>query len=319
MAGEATPAQIGAYLTALRMKGETVPEITGSVRAMRRSAVAVQPAVSPMDLVDTCGTGGDGAGTFNISTTAAFVVAGTGQKVAKHGNRSVSSKSGSADVLLALGVNLDLTPEQVAQAIDRVGIGFLFAPKLHPAMKHAIGPRRELGVRTIFNVLGPLTNPAGARSQLIGVYDGNLTEPLAKVLGELGSTGAFVVHGHGGLDELTTTGPNRVSRLQAGDVVTETFDPADLGFSRANPADLTGGTAEENAEITRNILAGRERGARRDVVVLNAAAALVAAGKAADLTGGLELANQSLDSGAAQAVLDNFVAITQQFRPEQGQ
>jgi anthranilate phosphoribosyltransferase len=318
MAGEATPAQIGAYLTALRMKGETVPEITGSVRAMRRSALAVQPAVSPMDLVDTCGTGGDGAGTFNISTSAAFVVAGTGQKVAKHGNRSVSSKSGSADVLLALGVNLDLTPEQVAQAIDRVGIGFLFAPKLHPAMKHAIGPRRELGVRTIFNILGPLTNPAGARSQLIGVYDGKLTEPLAEVLGELGSTGAYVVHGHGGLDELTTTGPNRVSRLRAGDVVTETFDPADLGFTRANPADLTGGTAEENAEITRNILAGREHGARRDVVVLNAAAALVAAGKATDLAGGLGLANQSIDSGAAQTVLDNFVAFTQQFRPEQG-
>ena len=313
MAGEATPAQIGAYLMALRMKGETVAEITGSVRAMRRSAVAVRPAVSPMDLVDTCGTGGDGAGTFNISTTAAFVVAGTGQKVAKHGNRSVSSKSGSADVLLALGVNLELTPEQVAQAIDRVGIGFLFAPKLHPAMKHAIGPRREVGIRTIFNILGPLTNPAGARAQVIGVYDGQLTEPLAQVLGELGSKGAFVVHGHGGLDELTTTGPNRVSRLQAGQVVTETLDPADLGFNRANPADLAGGTAEENAEITRHILAGREQGTRRDVVVLNAAAALVAAGKAAGLAGGIELANQSIDSGAALAVLEEFVAFTQQF------
>ncbi len=316
MGGEATPAQIGAYLMALRMKGETVAEITGSVRAMRRSAVAVRPAVSPMDLVDTCGTGGDGAGTFNISTTAAFVVAGTGQKVAKHGNRSVSSKSGSADVLLALGVNLDLTPEQVAQAIDRVGIGFLFAPKLHPAMKHAIGPRREMGVRTIFNILGPLTNPAGARAQVIGVYDGQLTEPLANVLGQLGSKGAFVVHGHGGLDELTTTGPNRVSRLQAGQVATETLDPADLGFARANPADLAGGTAEENAEITRNILAGRERGARRDVVVLNSAAALVAAGKATDLVGGIELANESIDSGAALAVLDEFIAFTQQFKPE---
>ncbi len=316
MAGEATPAQIGSYLTALRMKGETVEEITGSVRAMRNSAVAVRPAASPADLVDTCGTGGDGAGTFNISTTAAFVVAGAGQKVAKHGNRSVSSKSGSADVLLALGVNLDLTPEQVAQAIDQVGLGFLFAPKLHPAMKHAIGPRRELGVRTIFNILGPLTNPAGAMSQVIGVYDGQLTEPLAKVLAELGSRGAFVVHGHGGLDELTTTGPNRVSRLANGQVVTDTLDPAELGFAKAMPADLVGGTAEENAEITRNILGGRENGARRDVVVLNAAAALVAAGKAADLSAGIRLANESIDSGAAQEVLDKFVAFTRQFGQE---
>lgn len=313
MAGEATPAQIGAYLTALRMKGETVEEITGSARAMRSLAAPVRPNTGPADLVDTCGTGGDSAGTFNISTTAAFVVAGTGQKVAKHGNRSVSSKSGSADVLGALGVNLELTPAQVAQAIDEIGIGFLFAPKLHPAMKHAIGPRRELGVRTIFNVLGPLTNPAGAQSQIIGVYDERLTEPLAQVLGELGSRGAFVVHGHGGLDELTTTGPNRVSRLQQGQVTTETLDPLDLGFARASLADLLGGTAEENASITRNILAGRENGPRRDVVVLNAAAALVAAGKADDLPAGITLAQQSLDSGAALAVLEKFVAFTQQF------
>lgn len=313
MAGEATPAQIGAYLTALRMKGETVEEITGSARAMRLLAAPVRPNTAPTELVDTCGTGGDGAGTFNISTTAAFVVAGAGQKVAKHGNRSVSSKSGSADVLGALGVNLDLTPQQVAQAIDEVGIGFLFAPKLHPAMKHAIGPRRELGVRTIFNVLGPLTNPAGAQAQIIGVYDPRLTEPLAQVLGELGSRGAFVVHGHGGVDELTTTGPNRVSRLQGGQVITETLDPADLGFARATPADLVGGTAEENADITRDILAGRERSSRRDVVVLNAAAALVAAGRAADLPAGITLANESLDSGAALAVMEKFVAFTQRF------
>jgi anthranilate phosphoribosyltransferase len=313
MSGEATPAQIGAYLMALRMKGETVAEITGSVRAMRHSAVAVRPAAGPADLVDTCGTGGDGAGTFNISTTAAFVVAGTGQKVAKHGNRSVSSKSGSADVLLALGANLDLTPEQVAQAVDEVGIGFLFAPKLHPAMKHAIGPRREVGVRTIFNILGPLTNPAGALSQVVGVYDGRLTEPLARVLAELGSRGAFVVHGHGGLDELTTTGPNRVSRLENGQVSSEILDPAALGFAPAAPADLLGGTAEENAEITRDILSGRQNGPRRDVVILNAAAALVAAGKAADLSAGIEQAGESIDSGAAQKVLDNFVAFTQNF------
>jgi anthranilate synthase/phosphoribosyltransferase len=311
MAGEATPAQIGSYLTALRMKGETVEEITGSARAMRSLAAPVRPNTTPAELVDTCGTGGDSAGTFNISTTAAFVVAGTGQKVAKHGNRSVSSKSGSADVLAALGVNLELTPPQVAQAIDEVGIGFLFAPKLHPAMKHAIGPRRELGVRTIFNVLGPLTNPAGAQAQIIGVYDERLTEPLAQVLGELGSRGAFVVHGHGGVDELTTTGPNRVSRLQNGQVITDTLDPLDLGFARANAADLDGGTAEENAEITRNILAGGENGPRRDVVVLNAAAALVACGKATDLRAGINLANQSLDSGAALAVLNKFVEFTQ--------
>ncbi len=313
MAGEATPAQIGAYLTALRMKGETVEEITGSARAMRSLAAPVRPHTSPAELVDTCGTGGDSAGTFNISTTAAFVVAGTGQKVAKHGNRSVSSKSGSADVLAALGVNLDLTPQQVAQAIDEVGIGFLFAPKLHPAMKHAIGPRRELGVRTIFNVLGPLTNPAEARSQIIGVYDERLTEPLARVLGELGSQGAFVVYGHGGVDELTTTGPNRVSRLQDGQVKTETLDPADLGLARANPADLLGGTPEENAEITRNILAGQENGPRRDVVALNAAAALVACGRAADLPAGLKLANESINSSAALAVMEKFIKFTQQF------
>jgi anthranilate synthase/phosphoribosyltransferase len=312
MAGEATPAQIGAYLTALRMKGETVEEITGSARAMRSLAAPVRPNTSPADLVDTCGTGGDSAGTFNISTTAAFVVAGTGQKVAKHGNRSVSSKSGSADVLAALGVNLELTPQQVAQAIDEVGIGFLFAPKLHPAMKHAIGPRRELGVRTIFNVLGPLTNPAGARSQIIGVYDERLTEPLAQVLGELGSRGAFVVHGHGGLDELTTTGPNRVSRLQKGRVETEMLDPEELGFARAKLEDLLGGTAEENAEITRDILANRQNGPRRDVVVLNAAAALVACGQADDLPAGIKQANQSLDSGAALSVLEKFVEFTQQ-------
>jgi anthranilate phosphoribosyltransferase len=311
MSGEASPAQIGAYLMALRMKGETVEEITGSARSMRRSAVPVIPATPPDELVDVVGTGGDGSGTFNISTTAAFVVAGTGQKVAKHGNRAASSKSGSADVLAALGVNLDLTPEQVAQAIDEVGIGFMFAVKHHPAMKHAIGPRREMGVRTIFNFLGPLTNPAGALSQMTGVYDGALTETMARVLNSLGSKGAFIVHGYGGLDELTTTGPNKISRLQDGQVTTETLDPADLGFAQADPADLLGGTPEENAQITRDILAGQKNGPRRDVVVLNASAALVAAGKAADLQMGLKLANESIDSGAALDTLDKFVAFTQ--------
>ena len=311
MAGEATPSQIGAYLMALRMKGETVEEITGSARAMRRAAVQVRPATPPEQLVDVVGTGGDGVGTFNISTTTAFVVAGTGQKVAKHGNRAASSKSGSADVLAALGVNLDLTPEQVADAIDEVGIGFLFAVKHHPAMKHAIGPRRELGVRTVFNILGPLTNPANAKSLAVGVYDGRLTEPLAKVLGELGNKSAFVYHGHGGLDELTTTGPNQVSRLKNGQVTTETLDPTELGFAPASIDDLLGGTADENAEITRAILTGRQAGARRDVVLLNAAAALVAAGKADSLAMGIKLAGDSIDSGAAMSVLRRFIEFTQ--------
>jgi anthranilate synthase/phosphoribosyltransferase len=312
MAGEATPAQIGAYLMALRMKGETVDEITGSAKSMRRAAVPVKTITPPDQLVDVVGTGGDGVGTFNISTTAAFVVAGTGQKVAKHGNRAASSKSGSADVLDALGVNLNLGPEQVATAIDEVGIGFMFAVKHHPAMKHAIGPRREMGVRTIFNFLGPLTNPAGALSQMTGVYDGGLTETMAQVLAGLGSKGAIIVHGHGGLDELTTTGPNKISRLQDGQVLTETLDPADYGFGRATLQDLAGGTPEENAEITRTILSGQHAGPRRDVVVLNAAAALLAAGRAADLRAGIELANESLDSGAALATLDKLVAFSQQ-------
>ncbi len=313
MGGEATPAQIGGYLMALRMKGETVDEITGSARAMRRAAVRVQTQTPPDELVDVVGTGGDGAGTFNISTTAAFVVAGAGQKVAKHGNRAASSKSGSADVLSALGVNLDLTPEQVTRAIDEVGIGFMFAVKHHPAMKHAIGPRREMGVRTIFNILGPLTNPAGALSQVTGVFDGELTETLARVLGSLGSKGAFVFHGHGGLDELTTTGPNKISRLKNGQVTTQMLDPLELGFARARPEDLQGGTPEENAEITRNILAGGQNGTKRDVVALNAAAALIAAGKADDFPEAIKLAHESIESGAALKVLNQFVEFTQSF------
>lgn len=312
MGGEATPSQIGGYLMALRMKGETVDEITGSAKAMRRAAVRIKPETPADELVDVVGTGGDGSGTFNISTTAAFVVAGTGQKVAKHGNRAASSKSGSADVLAALGVNLDIRPDLVCRAIDEVGIGFMFAVKHHPAMRHAIGPRREMGIRTIFNVLGPLTNPAGALSQATGVYDGELTEIMARVLGELGSKGAFVFHGHGGLDELTTTGPNKVSRLKDGQVTTETFDPTDLGFAKADPADLLGGTPEENAAITRNILAGQESGPKRDVVLLNAAAGLIAAGKVDNFAAGIEAARESIDSGAALKVLTNFAKFTQQ-------
>jgi anthranilate phosphoribosyltransferase len=310
MEGQATPAQIGAFLTALRMKGESVSEIAGCARAMRRSAVPVRPQ-RPEALVDTCGTGGDGAGTFNISTTAAFVAAGAGQPVAKHGNRSISSRCGSADVLEALGVNLDLTSDQVAASVDEVGIGFLFAPNLHPAMKHAIGPRRELGVRTIFNVLGPLTNPANASAQVLGVYDPDLTETLAHVLGTLGSQAAFVVHGSGGLDELTTSGPNRVSALRDGRVETHSLDPADLGFHRARSSDLRGGDATENAAITRGILSGTINGARRDVVVLNAAAALFVGGQAQTLPEGVRLAEGSIGSGSAQRVLDHLIEFSQ--------
>jgi anthranilate synthase/phosphoribosyltransferase len=310
MEGQATPAQIGAFLTALKMKGEAVSEIAGCARAMRRSAVPVRPQ-RPEALVDTCGTGGDGSGTFNISTTAALVAAGAGQPIAKHGNRSVSSKCGSADVLEALGVNLDLTPNQVAASVDEVGIGFLFAPALHPAMKHAIGPRRELGVRTIFNVLGPLTNPANASAQVLGVYDPDLTETLARVLGTLGSEAAFVVHGSGGLDELTTSGPNQVSALRDGKVETHSLDPADLGFERASAAELRGGDATENAAITRGILTGTINGARRDVVVLNASAALLVGGRADTLSDAVRLAEGSLDSGSARRVLDDLIEFSQ--------
>ena len=316
MGGEATPAQIGAFLAALRMKGETVEEITGCARAMRRSAIAVRP--QRQDLIDTCGTGGDRTGTFNISTTAAFVVAGAGLAVAKHGNRSVSSHCGSADVLEALGVNLALAPEQVARCIDEVGIGFLFAPLLHPAMKHAIGPRREMGARTIFNILGPLTNPAGARRQLIGVYDPDLTAVLARVLHGLGAQAAFVVHGADGLDELSTTGVNRISyfheEMDTGQPVFEDFDldPTDLGLTRARVEDLLGGTPDQNAQITRSVLSG-EKGPRRDIVLLNTAAALVSGGKAGNLEEGLGQAAKAIDSGAALEKLEALVALSQKL------
>lgn len=315
MGGHATPAQIAGFLVALRIKGETVEEITGCAHAMRRAATRVRPRAT--GLIDTCGTGGDGAGTFNISTTTAFVVAGAGLRVAKHGNRSVSSKSGSADVLKALGVNLDLTPEQVATCIDEVGIGFLYAPKLHPAMKHAIGPRRELGVRTIFNVLGPLTNPAHVETQLMGVYDPRLTEVLAQVLRELGLSAAYVVHGHGGVDELTTTGPNRISYFgvsAAKDrVSTDNLDPQDLGFPRAELTALQGGDPVENAAISRAILAGSDRGPRRDVVLLNAGAALLVGSAATTLREGTRLAAESIDSGAALSKLDELITLSQRL------
>lgn len=311
MEGQATPAQIGGYLVALRMKGETVPEIAGSARAMRSVSSQVSIPMNGEPLLDTAGTGGDGKHTFNISTTAAFVIAGAGRKVAKHGNRAASSRCGSADVLGELGVNLDLTPEQVGECITAVGIGFLFAPKFHPAMKYAIGPRRELGQRTIFNLLGPLTNPAGATHQLIGVYDPALTHPLAEVLGALGGRGALVIHGHGGLDELTTSGPNRVSHLKDGIVKTYVLDPQAYELRPASPAQLQGGEPPQNARMLRALLAGEDRSPRRDVVLLNAAAALAA--ETGDLPAALEEARGSLDRGAALERLDALVSYSQAF------
>ena len=308
MSGDCTPAQIGGYLVGLAAKGETIAEITGSARAMREHAIAVHHAIEGQ-LVDTCGTGGDHSGTFNISTTVAFVVAGAGVPVAKHGNRSITSKSGSADVLKALGVNLDLSPEQVGECIDEIGIGFLYAIHHHPAMKHAIGPRRELGVRTIFNILGPLTNPASATHQVIGVFDPSLTHDLAEVLGQLGTRAAFVVHGADGLDELSTTGVNRVSHLRLGEVTTFELDPLDLGIPRAHISDLMGGSPAENAATLRAILGGEDTGPKRDVVILNAAAALCT--EDGDWARGLARAQGSIDSGAALARLDALIAHSQ--------
>ena len=311
MRGEATDAQIGAYLTALRIKGETRAEIVGSARAMRENATQVPTGLDGANLLDTCGTGGDGSGTFNISTTVAFVAAGAGLKVAKHGNRAASSLAGSADVLAALGVNLDLTAEQVGRCVADLGIGFLFAIQLHPAMKYAIGPRRELKLRTIFNILGPLTNPAGARRQLMGVFAPELTETLAEVLGALGAISVLVVNGAGGLDELTTTGPSQVSHWHYGAVHNFTVDAADYGLPRAELEQLRGGDASQNAAILRAVLDGSEQGPKRDIVLLNAGAALLAGGAAMDMGEGVELARATVDSGAALAKLDALIAASQ--------
>ena len=305
MSGKATEAQIGAFLVALRLKGETVDEIVGAVEVMREKATPIE--TSHDIVVDTCGTGGDRSGTFNISTTAAFVVSGSGLCVAKHGNRAASSQCGSADVLKALGVNIEATPEKVGACLDKVGIGFLFAPALHGAMKHAIGPRREIGIRVIFNVLGPLTNPAGARRQLIGVYDSDLTETLAEVLGQLGSERALVVHGLDGLDEITLTGPSRVSELKDGDVKSYEVTPEDFGLSRSSGEDLKGGDAETNADILQSVLVG-QKGPPRDVVLLNAAAALVAGGKSEEFSTGVEIAAGAIDSGMAMQKLEGLIA-----------
>jgi len=312
MAGQASESQIGAYLMGLRMKGETADEIAGSARAMRANATHI-PTRAGRDLLDTCGTGGDKSGTFNISTTVAFVAAAAGIPVAKHGNRASTSKCGSADVLAALGVNLDLLPEQVGQCVDEIGIGFLFAVKLHPSMRHVSSARRELGVRTIFNILGPLTNPAGAQRQLMGVFTPDITDLLAHVLGALGSKSAMIVSGYGGIDELVTTGPNHVSHYADGKVTTYELDPLEYGFQGAHIHDLVGGDAATNALILRGVLSGEVDGPKRDVVVLNAGAALLAGGLVNDLGEGIALARDVIGSGAALAKLDEFIAYTQKL------
>jgi len=307
MGGKATPAQIAAFITALRMKGETVEEVTGAARIMRKKATRIDARSSI--IVDTCGTGGDGMNTFNISTTTAFVVAAAGIIVAKHGNRAVSSGCGSADCLEALGVNIGVGPEIVEECIQQIGIGFLFAPRLHGAMKYAIEPRREIGVRTIFNMLGPLTNPAGATAQLLGVYDPQLTEMFAGVLKNLGTTRAFVVHGSDGLDEATITGETRVSELKDGLISTYNIDPVEVFGETYQGVDLIGGDASANAAITKNVLTGKD-GACRRIVLLNAALALMAGGKAVDIREGVAVAEECIDNGAAIKKLEALIKLS---------
>jgi anthranilate phosphoribosyltransferase len=309
MGGEATPAQIGGFLVALRAKGETADEIAGCAEAMRAHALPVCPARA--DVVDVVGTGGDGARTFNISTTAAIVAAAAGAGVAKHGNRAVSSVSGSADVLEALGLVLEQSPERIAESIDTLGFGFMFAPLHHPAMRHAAPVRRELGTRTIFNVLGPLTNPAGARAGVFGVYSADVARTVADALAVLDSRRAFVVHGADGVDELSPAGPNLVLEVVEGAVHERVLDPVELGLARCAPGELRGGTPEENAETAREILSGAD-GPKRDAVLLNAAGAIAAAGRAADLREGLDLAREAVDTGRAGARLEELVAFSRQ-------
>ena len=307
MNGDATQAQIAGFLVALRAKGETADEIAGCAEAMRDHVLAVQP--TRPDLVDTAGTGGDGKQTLNISTAAALVAAAAGAGVAKHGNRAASSQTGSADVLEALGFNLELTPERIAASIDELGFGFMFAQAHHPAMKHAAPVRRELGTRTVFNVLGPLTNPARARAQVVGVYSDDLVRPVAEALAQLGSRRAFVVHGADGIDELSPTGPNHVCEVVDGRVRERTIDPAELGIERCDLRELAGGSPPENAARIRSIFEGVRSGAR-DAVLLNAAGAIAAGGHAEDLREGLELAREAVDSGAARTRLDELVEFT---------
>jgi len=307
MEGEATPAQIGGFLVALRVKGETADEIAGCAEAMRAHVLEVRPRRD--DLVDTAGTGGDGQRTINISTAAALVAAAAGSAVAKHGNRAVSSASGSADVLEALGFSLEQEPERIARSIDELGFGFLFAPSHHPAMRHAAAVRRELGTRTVFNVLGPLTNPAGARAQIVGVYSPQLVRTIADVLARLGARRAFVVHGAAGIDELSPAGPNLVCEVVEGEVHEREIDPLDLGVPRCDPAELRGGSPEENAQVIREVFAGRD-GAARDAILLNAAGAIAAGGHAKDLREGLGLAAEAVASGAAGERLEELAAFS---------
>jgi anthranilate phosphoribosyltransferase len=311
MSGDATDAQIGSFITALRMKGETIDEIAGAVLVMREKATFVDTGVDTASgelLMDIVGTGGDGSGTFNVSTTTAFVVAGAGIPVAKHGNRAISSSCGSADVLEALGVDLSMPAERVGECVRTAGIGFLFAPMLHGAMKHAIGPRRELGIRTIFNILGPMTNPAGSNVQLTGVFSKELTVPIAEVLGRLGMKRTLVVWGEGNMDEMTVTGTSHVADAHDGRVESYTIEPEDVGLTRAGIEDIRGGaTAEESAALVRAVL-GNTPGARLDMVLLNAGAALLAAGRVDDLQAGVERAREVVASGAALDKLDKLIA-----------
>ena len=321
MGGEATPAQIGAFITALRIKGETVDEITGAARVMRAKAKKINVLNSQVNIdrddinmdtetiLDTCGTGGDGTNTFNVSTATAFVAAGGGVKVAKHGNRAVSSKCGSADVLESLGIKLDISVSDVERCVTEVGMGFLFAPFFHGAMKHAAGPRKEIGLRTIFNLLGPLTNPAGATSQVLGVYDQGLTEKIAHVLNKLGTREAFVVCGEGTYDEISICSSTRISHLKEGEVTSYNISPEEYNFERATPESIKGGDAKQNSNIIIEILAGK-KGPKRDMVLLNAAAAFVAAGLAHDFKSGIGKAEESIDSGRARKKLDKLVQFT---------
>jgi len=307
MTGEATPLQVAAFLTALRMKGETVEEITGAARVMREKAHRV--SIGAKTVLDTCGTGGDQKGTFNISTTVAFVLAGAGVNVAKHGNRSVSSQSGSADVLGALGVKVDASKERVEQCIAKIGIGFLFAPLLHEAMKYAVQPRRDIGIRTIFNILGPLTNPAMATHQLIGIYNGELVAVIAHVLNNLGSVRAMVVHGLEGMDEISLCGPTKVAELRDGKVKEYTIEPEQFGLKRCRLEELHGGSADQSAAIVRGVLGGKP-GPARDVVLLNSAAALYVGASATTIQDGFRLAAESIDSGKARQKLEQLVEMT---------
>jgi anthranilate phosphoribosyltransferase len=306
MSGEATPSQMGALLMALRVRGETVEEITGAVAAMRAKMLPVE---APPNAIDVVGTGGDASGSYNVSTCAAFIVAGAGVPVAKHGNRALSSRSGAADVLAALGVKIDLAPDQIAQCVRDAGIGFMFAPSHHPAMKH-VGPTRvELGTRTIFNLLGPLSNPAGVKRQMVGVFSRQWVEPLAHVLKNLGSERAYVVHGSDGLDEITTSGPSVVASLEDGTVSTFEIAPEDVGLKRVKPELLRGGDADANAAALKAVLEGRP-GPYHDIAVFNAAAALVVAGVAKDLKNGVALAQKSIESGEAEGCLDRLIVVS---------